>query len=129
MKIINPRPTNLKFGLFFSLVFSILFVYLFFNDSTWKYLALASALTFLFLAIFKPVALTLLNEFWFKLGSFLGKIVSPLVLGLIFLTLFTPIAIIMRLSGRDELKLKKVNAVSYWIDRKELDPDSFKNQF
>lgn len=61
----------------------------------------------------------------------MGKIVSPIVLGLIFFTLLTPCAMIGRLFGRDELRLKLPNTESYWVERTPPgpDPDSFKNLF
>ena len=61
----------------------------------------------------------------------MGKVVSPLVLGVIFFLLISPVALIGRLFGRDELRLKKANSNSYWIDRVPPGPagDTFKNQF
>jgi hypothetical protein len=61
----------------------------------------------------------------------LGKIVSPIVLGLIFFVLITPAALITRLFGRDELKIKKRTVESYWVDRSTLglESESFKNQY
>jgi hypothetical protein len=66
-----------------------------------------------------------------KLGELMGKVVSPLVLGVIFFVLLTPVGLIGRLLGRDELRLKRTNSESYWIDRVPPGPagDSFKNQF
>ena len=65
------------------------------------------------------------------LGLALGKVVSPLVLGIIFFGLITPIALIARLIGRDELKLKRPNKSTYWSEPigSNSDADSFKNQF
>jgi len=57
-------------------------------------------------------------------------IVSPIVLGIIFFGLFTPIAFFMRLSGRDELRLKLSKKASHWVSRSEpLKSESFKQQF
>jgi hypothetical protein len=65
------------------------------------------------------------------LGILLGRIFSPFVLGVIFFVLLTPISILTRLFGRDELKLKKRSLESYWVDRSPPGPplDSFKNQY
>ena len=65
------------------------------------------------------------------IGFAMGKIISPLVLGGIFFLLITPLALILKISGRDELKLQKMPVKSYWKDRgeKTLAPSSFKNQF
>jgi hypothetical protein len=59
----------------------------------------------------------------------MGKFVSPIVLGIIFFLLITPVAIITRLFGRDELLIKKREVPSYWIEKEAIDPDSFKDQF
>ena len=86
---------------------------------------------FLIVTVFSPQLLKPLNRAWFALGKLLGKIVGPLVLGLIFFLVFTPVAIIMRLSGRDALKLRKQTIQSYWVDRNPVGPapNSFKDQF
>ena len=61
----------------------------------------------------------------------LGKIVSPLVLGFLFLVLVTPVAIVTQLIGRDPLRMKKRCLSSYWIERDAMGPEpaSFKNQY
>jgi len=66
-----------------------------------------------------------------QLGFLMGKVINPLVLGFIFFLLITPVALICRLIGRDELRLKTIDADSFWIDRLPSGPDgeSFKNQF
>jgi hypothetical protein len=65
-----------------------------------------------------------------KFGVLLGMIVSPIIMGIIYFGIFTPIAIIMRLSGRDELRLRLKKQKTYWINRKTLNEvDSFKKQF
>ena len=65
------------------------------------------------------------------LGLALGKVVSPIVLGIIFFGLLTPISLIAKLMGRDELKLKRSNTTSYWVEPigANSDAESFKNQF
>jgi hypothetical protein len=65
------------------------------------------------------------------LGLLLGKIISPIVLGLIFFVLITPVSLVTRLFGRDELKMKKRSVESYWVDRSPPEPPSntFKNQY
>lgn len=78
-----------------------------------------------------PRALAPLNQFWFQIGLLLGKFVSPIVLGIMFFGLLTPVALISRILGRDILNLRRRNVQSYWIKRApdEPNPDSFKNQF
>jgi hypothetical protein len=78
-----------------------------------------------------PRVLAPLNKAWFHFGELLGKIVSPIVLGVIFFGILTPIALVTRLFGRDELRLNRGRGDSYWIDRDPLGSagQSFKNQF
>ena len=124
-------PSNSKFGFFFTFVFGLATAYFYVNDlMSWAYsMALASAVI-LIITIVKADALLPLNKLWMRFGLLLGMIVSPIVLGVIFFGLFTPIAFIMRLSGRDELRLKFNKKLSHWISRSEpIKSDSFKNQF
>ena len=124
-------PSNRKFGFFFTLVFSIAAAYFFEAvKMTWAYAFIAAALVFLIVTLVKSDALLPLNQLWMRFGLLLGMIVSPIVFGAIFFGLFTPIAILMRLSGRDELRLKFSHKVSHWITRSEpIKSESFKRQF
>ena len=71
-----------------------------------------------------------LNKLWMRLGHLLGMIVSPIILGLVFFGLFTPIAFAMKLTGRDELNIKFMKKTSHWILRDEkIQAHNFKNQF
>lgn len=80
---------------------------------------------------FAPRLLQPLNRAWQVIGWRMGQVVSPLVLGLIFFLLITPMAVVMRIMGRDVLRLKKRAQASYWLERTPAgpQPDSFKNQF
>lgn len=84
------------------------------------------------IALFTPSLLQPFNRAWFQLGQLLGKIVSPIVLGAIFFLLLSPVSLLTRMFGRDELRLKRqMGKTSYWIDRSPPGPEStsFKNQF
>ena len=125
-------PSNTKFGWFFSAIFALIALYSYLHNI--KSMAfVAGIIFFLFLAttLVAPKALKQLNRIWFEFGFLLGKIVSPIVLGVLFFVLITPIAMITRLFGRDELKMKKSSVESYWVSRSPPGPssDSFKNQF
>ena len=124
-------PSNRKFGFFFTLVFAVAAAYFFEAvKMTWAYAFIAAALVFLIVTLVKSDALLPLNKLWMRFGLLLGMIVSPIVLGVIFFGLFTPIAILMRLSGRDELRLKFNKKVTNWIPRSEpIKSGSFKHQF
>ena len=124
-------PSNRKFGFFFTLVFAIAAAYFYYaSNPGWAYTFAGASSIFLLITLIKSDALLPLNKLWMRFGFLLGMIISPLVLGLIFFGLFTPIATVMRYSGRDELRLKLSNKSSHWISRSEpIKSDSFKNQF
>ena len=124
-------PSNRKFGLFFSVVFSLIASYFFYLENNfWFYIFGLLALVFIIITLINNDFLGPLNKLWFKFGLLLGKIVSPVVMGLIFFGIFTPIAIFMRLIGRDELRLKFKNQSTHWIKRKTSNQSEFfKRQF
>ena len=124
-------PSNKKFGNFFTFVFIIMAGYFYFNKSlNLTYIFGVVAAVFILVTILKDELLLPLNRLWMRFGLLIGMIISPIVLGLIFFTLFSPVAIFMRLFGRDELHLKYKKKSSYWILRDEpIHADSFKRQF
>jgi len=90
------------------------------------------SLVFLLLALLIPKALIPLNFLWIKLGLLLHKIVSPIILGLLFYVVFMPIGMVMRLFGSDLLRLRwNKNATTYWIERSPSgpEPNSLEDQF
>jgi hypothetical protein len=100
------------------------------ENMTWAYAFSTVALTFLIISLIKSEALLPFNKLWMRFGLVLSMIVGPVVLGVIFFGLFTPTATLMRLSGRDELRLKFTEKTSHWIARSDaIKPDSFKQQF
>ena len=124
-------PSNKKFGFFFTLVFALLFAY-FYKDTNFllAYTFGVTSLIFLFFTLVKDDILLPLNKLWMRFGLLLGIIIIPIVLGIIFFGLFTPIAFVMRLSGRDELRLKFKKKPTHWIYRnKTIKSESFKQQF
>ena len=124
-------PSNRKFGFFFTFVFAAVAAYFYYSTNvSWAYVFVAAALAFLLVTLIQSDALLPLNKLWMRFGLLLGMIVSPIVLGIIFFGLFTPIAILMRLSGRDELRLKLTQKISHWVSRGEpIKSESFKHQF
>jgi len=124
-------PSNRKFGFFFTFVFAVAAVYFYYTANvSWAYAFIAAASIFLLVTRLKSDALLPLNKLWMRLGLLLGLIVSPIVLGIIFFGLVTPIAMLMRLSGRDELRLNFTNKASHWISRSEpIKSESFKRQY
>ena len=128
----NQLPSNKKFGLFFTGVFLCATLYLYFLEPlAWYWSSsLSVAILFGIFTFIKPNFLKPLNIAWFKLGLLLGAVVSPLVLGIIFFGLITPVALVARIFGRDELKMKSRQLKTYWIAREDsIEPNSFKDQF
>ena len=124
-------PSNKHFGLFFSVIFLLGSIYFQVLQNI-AYTAMLGTLSLLFflLSLFRPDALLPLNKLWMQFGLMLGNIVSPIVLGVLFFGLITPIAIFFKLFGRDELKLRVNTARSRWIEPDaDTEPQSFKNQF
>ncbi len=124
-------PSNKKFGFFFTFIFAAAAAYFYNSENmTWSLVFVAISFIFLLITMISDSLLLPLNKLWMRFGFLLGMIISPLVLGLIFFGLFTPIATLMRLSGRDQLRLKFYNKSSHWILRSDpIKSESFKNQF
>tara|TARA_Y100000590_G_scaffold436543_1_gene557204 strand:- start:393 stop:788 length:396 start_codon:yes stop_codon:yes gene_type:complete len=120
--------SNRSFGIVFFLFFLIISIYPFFKGGEIRLTTFFISLIFLILGILNSNLLAPLNKVWFKFGIFLGYIVSPLVMGIIFFLVVTPIAIIMKLLRKDLLNIKKNQNKTYWIER--TGPKSkMKNQF
>ncbi|MDB3888591.1 SxtJ family membrane protein [Candidatus Pelagibacter sp.] len=120
--------SNRSFGIVFFIVFLIIAIYPLINDGSLKLWSLIISIIFLILGAINSKILAPLNKIWFKFGIFLGKIVSPLVMGIIFFLVVTPTAILMRIFNKDLLSLKYNRDKSYWIEKNE--PRSkMKNQF
>jgi len=120
--------SNRSFGIVFFVIFILIALYpITYNEDIriWSFMI---SFIFLFLGLLNSTILTPLNKLWFKFGIFLGRIVSTLVMGIIFFFIVTPIGIIMRIIGKDLLNLKFNNNKSYWID-KNGPKSKMKNQF
>lgn len=124
-------PSNKKFGFFFTIIFILLTLFFYFKESfLWAYFFASTSSIFLIITIVNANILGPLNKLWMYLGLILGLIISPIILGIIFFGIFTPIALLMRITGRDELRLKLKNKTSYWILRDEtIKVKSFEKQF
>ena len=124
-------PSNHKFGYFFTFIFLIASMYFLFIEFNMAFYVLGTCSIVFFLAtLFKAEILRPLNKLWIGFGLILGMIVSPIVMGAIFFIIFTPIGILMRLFGRDELLLQFKTKPSYWSKRNEdIQSNSFRRQF
>ena len=120
--------SNRSFGIVFFIVFLIVALYPLLNDNPLRLWSLIIALIFLVLGLIKSNIFTPLNILWMKFGMFLGVFISPIIMGIIFFLVVTPIGLIMRLFGKDLLNLKKNKTQSYWLAREKI-KSSMKNQF
>ena len=120
--------SNRSFGIVFFIVFLLISIYPLINQGELRIWFLLISLLFLILGIINSKVLSPLNKVWFKFGIFLGKIISPIIMGIIFFFVVTPIAFLMRILKKDLLNLKYNKNSSYWIEK--TDPKStMKNQF
>ena len=120
--------SNKSFGIVFFFVFLLIAIYPLINNQDIRLWSLTISIVFLILGIFDSKILYPLNKLWFKFGIFLGKIISPLIMGIIFFLVVTPIGLLMRILGKDLLNLKYNNNKSYWIE-KDGPKSKMKNQF
>ena len=120
--------SNRNFGIVFSIVFLLIAIYPLINNDELRIWSLIIAIIFFILGLINSKVLTPLNKLWSKFGLLLGRIVSPVIMGIIFFLVVTPIAVIMRIIGKDLLNLKFNKDKSYWIEK--TGPKSkMKNQF
>jgi hypothetical protein len=112
-------PPDRRFGLFFAAAFAALAVWLALRHRPVAAIVACAVvgIAFAVLALAAPQRLRPLNRAWYALGMALGRIVNPVVLGVLYFALITPIALLMRLAGRDPLRLRPRAATTYWIDR------------
>ena len=120
--------SNRSFGIVFFVVFLIIALYPLINDGNIRLWSLIVSLAFLALGLLNSKFLSPLNKIWFKFGLFLGKIISPIVMGIIFFLVVTPTGLIMKLLRKDLLNLKFNNNKTYWIN-KSGPKSKMKNQY
>jgi len=127
-----PLPSNRSFGTLFVVVFGLFGAYSWWRGgAAYPWAFGLSALT-LVVTLAKPDWLTPANRAWMKLAELLNRVVSPVVLGVMFYGLFAPTAWVMRLAGRDAMKRRfEPAARTYWVERDPPGPDpaGLPNQF
>ena len=120
--------SNKSFGIVFFVVFLIISLYPMLEGGSLSIWSLGISIIFLILGLLNSKILSPLNKLWFKFGIFLGKIVSPIIMGIIFFFVVTPIGYLMRLFKKDVLSLKFNKNKSYWVE-KNGPKSKMKNQF
>jgi hypothetical protein len=121
------RKDNIIFGILFFVFFLIIGLYPLKSHGAIRIWAVLFSLVFIIITIIRPNLFTFLNKLWIKFGIFLGKIISPIVMGLVFFFVVTPIGVLVRILKKDVMGLKR-GASSYWINR-ENKLQSMKKQF
>ena len=111
--------SNRSFGILFFIVFLIIGLWPLKNNNDPNYIILGLSSIFLILGIINSKLLTPLNKAWVKFGEILGMIIAPIIMGLVYFIILTPISLLVRLSGKDLLKLKKNKSSTYWIEREK----------
>jgi len=121
--------TNRSFGLVFFMVFLIISLWPLNFESNIRILPAIISIIFLILGLLNSKLLTPFNKIWFKFGIFLGGIIAPITMGVVFFFVVTPVGFIMRILGKDLLNIKyNSKKDSYWIKR-DKPIDTMKRQF
>ena len=126
------RSSDRAFGWVFAAVCAIVALYPILKGHAWRPGWMAGAALFALVALFRPALLAPLNRLWYRLGLALHAVVNPVVMALIFVVAVVPTGLLMRVFGKDPLRLRRdPKAASYWIRRTPPgpEPDSLKNQF
>ena len=124
----RKNENNKSFGILFFIVFFIIAIWPTLSDETIRIWALGTSVIFLILGIINSKILTPFKKGWIKLGEVLGRVIAPIVMGLIYFIIITPIGILMRLIGKDLLNIKFNKDKSYWIKRAK-NVETMKRQF
>ena len=127
-----PRASERSFGILFAVVFAAVATWSAISGAEMRWWAAVLASILAMLALFRPRLLTPINSAWLALGRVLHRIVSPVVLGLVYTIAVVPTGLFLRITGRDPLRLKiDRKAATYWQQRDPPGPppNSLKNQF
>ena len=120
--------TNRNFGLVFFVVFLLIAIWPILHQDPLRVWSLIISLIFLVLGLLNSRLLSPINFAWIKFGNLLGKIVAPIVMGVVYFFVVTPTGLLMRLVGKDLLRTKNSMSNTYWIIRKK-NIESMKRQF
>ena len=121
--------SNRNFGLVFFVIFLIVALWPLKYEEDIRLWSLVISIIFFILGVINSKLLTPLNKLWFKFGILLGSIVSPIIMGIVYFAVVTPTGVLMRLLGKDLLRMSKVkNTSTYWIKR-DKQHGTMKKQF
>lgn len=120
----KSKNSNRSFGLLFFIVFLLIAFWPLINGGSPRIIFLPIAIVFLLLGLINSKILTPINRLWIKFGELLGRVIAPIVMAVVYFVILTPLSFLIRISGKDLLKVKFSNKInSYWIKRdKDLGP-------
>lgn len=124
--------SNRAFGWVFTAVFLVIAVWPLVQHGTVRWWSLVVSGVFLLITVAAPALLALPNRLWQRFGVLLNRIISPIVLAILFYAVVTPMGMLMRVFGKTNLRLKRnASEKSYWIPRDPPGPkpDSLNHQF
>lgn len=120
--------SNRSFGVVFFIIFFLISLYPALNNENVNLYFLSISIVFLILGLINSKLLSPFNKIWFKFGILLGKIISPIIMGLVYFFVITPIAILLKIFNKDVLNLKQNKKNTYWIDKIKSE-STMKDQF
>ena len=120
--------SNKSFGILFFVVFFLYGIWPILSSNEIRIWSLSMGIIFLILGLLNSKLLTPFHNLWLKFLTLLGRIVSPIVMFLVYFVFITPLAVIIRLFGKDLLRKKFNKSPSYWIKR-EKNIGTMKKQF
>jgi len=124
--------SNRAFGWVFTAVFLVIAVWPLFHGGALRWWSLIVSALFMLITLVAPVLLALPNRLWMRFGLLLNRIISPVALAILFYVVVTPVGALMRVLGKDNLRLRRDDSdTSYWIKREPPGPkpDSLNHQF
>ena len=121
------KKNNITFGILFFIFFLIIGLYPLISNEPIRIWSIVLSSVFLIITTINPNLFAFLNKLWIKFGILLGKIISPIIMGLVFFFVVTPTGIFVKILKKDVMGLKR-DASSYWITREDK-VQSMKKQF
>ena len=120
--------SNRSFGIVFFIFFFLISLYPTLNNENINLYFLSISIVFLILGLLNSKLLNPLNKLWFKFGILLGNLISPIIMGLVYFFVITPIAMLLKIFNKDVLNLKQNKKNTYWIDKIKSE-STMKDQF
>jgi hypothetical protein len=131
-EITGLGASDRSFGLVMAGFFTLVGFWPLVHRRDWRPWSVAVGAAFALVALAWPSLLSPLNKLWMRLGLLLSRIINPLVLGAMYYLVITPVSLILRLAGKDPLRLRPDRqAASYWIARQPPGPapETMSDQF